>query len=681
MTDMPTTKVTIPVTQEGGPVPADELLNLASTQEDRPAVGPIINGVLRRLNVRPDPLDFRDLMYEATLVEVPTISDMNQYLGVGVPVLDQGEEGACTGAALATIAHYLFRIRKVVRDDTPVSMRMFYEMAKRYDEYEGTDYSGSSARGAMKGWHKHGVCSEELWRYAPNDVQGVLNDDRARDAANRPLGAYYRVDHTNLVAMHTAIAEVGILYASGNVHNGWTHVDGSGEIPFVSGTIGAHAFAIVGYDRNGFWIQNSWGTAWGKSGLGHITYDDWVANGTDVWVARLGVPVALNTSESVARLQIRTSQTSEALTHADLRPHVISIGNNGQLRPGGRFGTSPAAVAEIFNNDFQKITEKWQKRRLLLYAHGGLVDEDGALQRIADYRQIFLAEEIYPLAFIWHSDYWTTLLNILRDAQAKRRPEGFFGSAKDFLLDRADDMLEPLARVASGKAEWDEMKENALSATTSASGGARIVASHLPALAANGIEIHIVGHSAGAVFHAPLVQHLGELGVKIASCTLWAAACTMELFHKTYEPAINSGAIERFALFTLTDAAEQDDDCARIYNKSLLYLISDAFEERFRIPILRPDGEPLLGMETFIQKDPIVKQMIDNGKIAHVRAPNTIAPGSPNASTARGHGAFDDDGPTIRATLARVLQQGAPEIAAFSHTAQFRRDQRQRLFV
>lgn len=31
-------------------------------------------------------------------------------------------------------------------------------------------------------------------------------------------------------------------------------------------------------------------------------------------------------------------------------------------------------------------------------------------------------------------------------------------------------------------------------------------------------------------------------------------------------------------LYTLTDAAEQDDHCAHVYNKSLLYLVSNAFD-------------------------------------------------------------------------------------------------------
>ena len=41
------------------------------------------------------------------------------------------------------------------------------------------------------------------------------------------------------------------------------------------------------------------------------------------------------------------------------------------------------------------------------------------------------------------------------------------------------------------------------------------------------------------------------------------------------------------------DTAEQDDHCAHIYNKSLLYLVSNAFEDPARIPLFR-DGVPIL---------------------------------------------------------------------------------------
>src|SRR6185503_6113001 len=218
----------------------------------------------RVLDARKDTLDFRDLMYEPTLVEVPAYRPLDDYRKAEVPILDQGSEGACTGFGLATVAHYLLRTHRIGRDATVVSPYMFYDLARRYDEWAGENYEGSSCRGAMKGRHKHGVCARPLW--AKSEAAGVLDNSRVEDAARRPLGAYFRVNHTSLVAMHSAITEAGILFASARVHDGWQAVGKDGIIVQSSTNIGGHAFAIVAYDSDGFWIQNSWGGTWGKQG-------------------------------------------------------------------------------------------------------------------------------------------------------------------------------------------------------------------------------------------------------------------------------------------------------------------------------------------------------------------------------------------------------------------------------
>src|SRR5688500_7241519 len=72
---------------------------------------------LEQLNARPDPIDFRDLMFEPTLVEVPqhiTLDDYKAYFPrKKPPVLDQSAEGACTGFGLAAVAHFLLHRRAV----------------------------------------------------------------------------------------------------------------------------------------------------------------------------------------------------------------------------------------------------------------------------------------------------------------------------------------------------------------------------------------------------------------------------------------------------------------------------------------------------------------------------------------------------------------------------------------
>lgn len=606
----------------------------------------------RKLYVRPDTLDFRDRMFTPTLVEVPIRKPLEDYLRFEVPVLDQGTEGACTGFGLATNVNYLLRKRRVTPDTVSVSPWMLYELARRYDEWPGEKYDGSSARGAMKGWHKHGVCATALC-----ETGGRLSDEALRDAPKRSLGAYFRVNHKDLVAMHSAIAEVGVLYATAAVHSGWEKVGADGVIWKEEQILGGHAFAVVGYDEDGFWIQNSWGADWGKGGFARIGYDDWIANGTDVWVARLGVPMNLLYGESITVGSSAAVSHTGAYSNQELRRHVVSIGNNGGLSPGGAFGTDKGDVEEIFSRDFPAITANWTKKRLLLYAHGGLVDESAAVQRVAEYRMKLLKAEIYPVAFIWHSDLFTSVTNILQDALRRRRSEGFIDDTKDFMLDRLDDALEPVARLA-GKPVWAEMKQNAMAACSREDGGARIALEMLNRLPQD-VEIHIVGHSAGAIFHARIVEMLAKMGRKIKSCTLWAPACSTALFKQSYLPSIENGNIGRFTLFTLNDEAEQCDNCARIYNKSLLYLVSNAFENEPHIPKFR-SGEPLLGLERSIRNDSRLRDLFAGNQADWVLAPNNDKESMRDYSTARHHGDFDDDAATVKATLARML--GSDEV-------------------
>lgn len=639
-------------------------------------------GTKRRvLDARPDTIDFRDRMFVPTLAEVPEkipLAAFKKRCGGRPLVLDQGTEGACTGFGLAAVCNFLLRTREVYPSRAASSARMLYAMARRYDEWRGEDYDGSSARGAMKGWHKHGVCSRSLW--SDTDDGERLDDARAQDAAKRPLGAYFRVNHRDLVAMHAALAEVGILFASATTHSGWDRVDArTGRIPPGKRLLGGHAFAIVGYDADGFWIQNSWGAGWGKGGFGHLAYADWLDHGYDVWVARLGAPVRIAGGGNVGT-KLGGLATSK-LSFPEIRPHVVSLGNDGRLRRSGTYGNDEEDVRRLFERDLPRVTAGWKRKRVLLYAHGGLVPEDNALQRIENYLPAMLENEIYPLAFVWKTDFWTTIGNILHDALRRRRTEGVLDAAKDFMLDRLDDTLERIARVVRGKAVWDEMKENALLASASAEGGARIVASCLERLAASDpkVGIHLAAHSAGSILLAPFAKGLAASGLSVETCTLWAPACSVALFKDAYLGPIEEGRIARYAQFNLTDAAERDDHCARVYHKSLLYLVSNALEEKAR-PVFRQDGTPILGLDKFVAADRDLARLFRGRRAEYVTAPNDAEEGSASASRARHHGDFDDDAATLRATLARVLGRGATRTEfSFERSAASTRDRRQAL--
>jgi len=171
----------------------------------------------------------------------------------------------------------------------------------------------------------------------------------------------------------------------------------------------------------------------------------------------------------------------------------------------------------------------------------------------------------------------------------------------------------------------------------------------------------------------------------------------MGLFDAAYLPSIQNKSIERFSLFTLKDAAEQADDCAHIYHKSLLYLVSNALEEKSGL--FFADGEPLLGLERFIiarrdklrvpaeaeikKSNPPMVPLFGAPTTQWIRSPNGLPEGeSANASHARHHGDFDDDKATVLSTLARITlaRTGTgPAAVEFSPLASSLRDRRRTL--
>ena len=129
-----------------------------------------------KLDARPDRLDLRDLPFRPPVRSLPAVFPSHQQVQELLTryvsdklILDQGQEGACTGFGLACVINYLLWRRHLESGNNApfdsVSPRMIYHLARFYDEWPGEDYDGSSCRGAMKAWHKHGVCTEKLWRY------------------------------------------------------------------------------------------------------------------------------------------------------------------------------------------------------------------------------------------------------------------------------------------------------------------------------------------------------------------------------------------------------------------------------------------------------------------------------------------------------------------------------------
>ncbi len=600
-------------------------------------------------NVTPDKVDLRDRPYHPSVALVPPPAYRTK---AKLPVLDQGNTSACTGFSLAVVMNGLLQLSGR-RTEAAVSPWMLYSMARRYDEFPGAQDAGSSLRGALKGWHRHGACALRLWREIDMpSATNVPGEDWWLDAVNRPLGAYYRVDTRSVTDMHVALNEAGILYASAICHDGWLEDRKAKSrkdwvIPFrkAAPSDGGHAFAIVGYDARGFLVHNSWGEDWGDGGLATLTYADWLEHAMDCWVAQLGVVTQEHRRVAASPMPAggakgRALSADRGLARHQLAPYVIDMENNGRLSGSGAFRTGEDDVRALVTDYLDAARRDWNVKPgepldLCLYAHGGLVGEDDAAATFSKWWPALYAARRFPVFLMWESDLWSTLKGRLEDTvkAAPRPTSGPFEALGKWWNARLESLLAP-----AGAMLWGEMKQNAQAISGEPGSGARLLVKHLlasPVAARHPLRLHLVGHSAGSIVHAYLVDRLAAMEWDFASLTFLAPALRVDDFDERLRPWIENGRVKRFREFHLGDAAErQDPTCRPIlgYGRSLLYLVSNAFEGGREVPIL--------GMEKHFPAD-----------LARRRSVKVFTtPGAASASTT--HGGFDDDATTMASVIA-----------------------------
>ncbi|MCV2884192.1 C1 family peptidase [Aestuariibacter sp. AA17] len=580
------------------------------------------------LNVVADSPDLRDRLYEPSLAPLKPV----MHPPGNLDILNQGTEGACTGFGLAATINLLYRFQN---NDIQVSPWMLYAMARRYDEWAGEDYDGSSCRGAIKGWKNTGVCLSEFTKHRQSATNFAITSDIAADAKKRTLGAYFRLRPV-ISDFHSALNEAGVIYASARVHSGWFETqDHQGEhiIPFQHDLQGGHAFAIVGYNELGFWVQNSWGeNGWGKGGLAIWLYEDWAKNHMDAWVIQLALPTPQIFNTQLVASEYRSDHVpvSKTTPRQAIQEHFIHL-DDGKFSDTGKYWSNKQHAKLVI----ESMANEDNIKHVVLYAHGGLNSTRDSAQRIAAMKSTFLANGIYPIHFMYDTGLCEEIKDVLlgKFERAAAKSAGF----SDWL----DNRLEFLT-ASVGRALWREMKQGAASpfSTKSADGAWFLHTLQQQLLAmSKPHKLHIIGHSTGAILHAnSLVQaHKLNKEIQVQSCHLLAPAATNSFFNETLKPLIENGFIKRCHIYNLSDKLELDDNVAKVYQKSLLYLVSRAFEEN------KPS--PLLGMQKYNALIPplsSLKFIYSNG-----------ITGERTASTT--HGGFDNDPDTMNDVLKGIL--------------------------
>lgn len=212
------------------------------------------------------PIDVRDYR----LACVGNASEFPDEFELKMPrVKNQKQVGSCVAHSIATTIEYFNILQN--NDDTKMSTNYIYGNRTNMD-YDG---AGMYTRKAIANTCKYGDVTEDIFP-GNTEVPNVIKEFEDRKNSLYDIGlphrfsSYFSVRSKNEIK--TALMKNGPVvfsmpwYDDIEVKNGIIQTNQQGEP-------GGHCMVIYGWNKDGWKIQNSWGTSFGNRGRAILPYD------------------------------------------------------------------------------------------------------------------------------------------------------------------------------------------------------------------------------------------------------------------------------------------------------------------------------------------------------------------------------------------------------------------------
>lgn len=203
--------------------------------------------------------------------------DLTEEIG---PIMNQGQYHTSVGFAFAYTLSAEYK-RKTGKSVIFSAQSIFVE-ARKYDEWPGEQYKGTSVLGAVKGLTEVGAYLESDWPYERK------GSPLPHKAPVIKIKSYTRIQSDQLDQVINFLKEGKPVIVTLNATKDFAKVGQDGKIFFSEDLnfIGNHVLCFVGYNgvENEFKFANSWGKSWGNSGFGYIRQSDLQKIMTDAFI-------------------------------------------------------------------------------------------------------------------------------------------------------------------------------------------------------------------------------------------------------------------------------------------------------------------------------------------------------------------------------------------------------------
>lgn len=206
------------------------------------------------------PEDSRDIYADdmVTYYSLPETYDLYRYMPA---VINQGSKPMCSACAACCNLEWRAKMRG---EDIDLSEEYLF------DQREDKDMPGMTPRDTFSIILKGGVPSVEA--YKSKDPQKIHDS-----AVQHRIRGYARIGTKE--AMKNCIVAHGPVYIALPVRSDGDSFWRGGE------NLGGHAVPVIGWDRSGFIIRNSWGSNWASGGYVTLPYEDlkYVLEAWTIW--------------------------------------------------------------------------------------------------------------------------------------------------------------------------------------------------------------------------------------------------------------------------------------------------------------------------------------------------------------------------------------------------------------
>lgn len=197
---------------------------------------------------------FSDTGYKKRDFSIPETLDYKNYM---MPVRDQGDKPTCVAQTFSAIMEYqLSRTDGEYRYNSP--MFIYNLRSNAGDGMNGKDLERIGTQ--------FGICSETIFPYIAKNYQVTPPKEAFEEAKLSKIKDLLVLETIDDVKKF--LVYYGPCYMAFPLYN-------FGPYPWMKGeeNYGGHAVCITGFDKRGFLIRNSWGTAWAEGGYSHFPYD------------------------------------------------------------------------------------------------------------------------------------------------------------------------------------------------------------------------------------------------------------------------------------------------------------------------------------------------------------------------------------------------------------------------